>query len=149
MIKRPAITFKAAFLTFLVAALAGCAGGANKEESGSDTVTKKALIQVTRNAQKSDGDCPVTVKISNRTNVAWDGVSYHLAMHNKNGVSVGKLMGSPRRSVKAGGDLMDSGQILGAKCEQVTGMALVYFGYYPAGKKQVSLHNANVQISLK
>jgi hypothetical protein len=147
MIKRY-VTLHTVWLAAVIVLLAGCGGGAGKE-SGSDTITKKAAIQVTRNGQKSDADCPVTIKISNRTNVAWDGASYHLALHNKNGVSVGKLLGSPRKSVQSGDDLVDTGKILGAKCEQVTGMALVYFGYYPAGKKQVSMHNANVQISLK
>lgn len=135
-------------LTFMGVAVAGCGGGLSRENI-SDTTTRLAIIEVTRNAQKTPSDCPVTVKISNRTRIDWDGVSYHLVMHNRNGVTIGKLLGSPKKRIKAGEDLIDSGVILGAKCEQMTGIALVYFGYYPAGKKQVSVHNANVQVRMK
>lgn len=139
---------KYSFVVFFAAVLTGCAGGLSNPDV-SDTTTKLAFIEVTRNTQKSQSDCPVTVRISNRTNIDWDGASYHLVMHNRNGVSIGKLLGSPRKSAKAGGNLVDTNQVLGAKCEQIAGTALVYFGYYPAGKKQVSVHNANVQIRVK
>jgi hypothetical protein len=139
---------KFSFVVVFASALAGCAGGLSNPDV-SDTTTKLAMIEVTRNTQKSQSDCPVTVRISNRTKIDWDGASYHLVMHNRNGVTIGKLLGSPRKSVKAGGNLVDTNQVLGAKCEQIAGTALVYFGYYPAGKKQISVHNVNVQIRVK
>ena len=139
---------KFSFVIILAATLAGCAGGLSSPNV-SDTTTKLAFIEVSRNTQKSQSDCPVTVRISNRTKIDWDGASYHLVMHNRNGVTIGKLLGSPRKSAKAGGNLVDTNQVLGAKCEQIAGTALVYFGYYPVGKKQVSVHNVNVQIRVK
>lgn len=139
---------KFSFVIILAATLAGCAGGLSSPNV-SDTTTKLAFIEVTRNTQKSQSDCPVTVRISNRTKIDWDGVSYHLVMHNRNGVTIGKLLSSPRKSIKAGGNLVNTNQVLGAKCEQIAGTALVYFGYYPVGKKQVSVHNVNVQIRVK
>lgn len=139
---------KVSFVVVFATALAGCAGGLSNPNV-SDTTTKLAIIEVMRNAQKSQNDCPVTVRISNRTKINWDGASYHLVMHSRNGVTIGKLLGSPRKSIEAGGILVDTNQVLGAKCEQIAGTALVYFGYYPTGKKQVSVHNANVQIRVK
>ena len=35
------------------------------------------------------------------------------------------------------------------KCEEIAGMALVYFGYYPAGKKQVHAHINTVRVTLR
>lgn len=132
----------------LIATLTGCGGGLSREDV-SDTTSRLANIEITRNAQKASPDCPVTVTIGNRTRIAWDGVSYHVAMHNRNGVSIGKLLGSPRKPIASGKELIVQDTILGAKCDQVTGAALVYFGYYPAGKKQVTVHNVNVQLRLK
>lgn len=106
------------------------------------------MVQVTRNMGQAGSDCPVSVKISNRTNTAWDGVSYHVALHNRSGVSIGKVLGSPHKPVKAGGDLLDSGQVLGVKCGDLTGAALVYFGYYPAGKGEVHAHVNTVKVIL-
>lgn len=139
---------KPAIIAMIATALAGCATDGGKE-AAFDKRNPLAVIQIAKNAQKSAGDCAVTVKIANRMNVAWDGVSYHLSMHNKRGVSIGKLIGSPRKPTKPGNELTDSGQVLGAKCEDVTGTALVYFGYYPAGKKQVHAHNHTVRVELK
>lgn len=126
--------------------LAGCAGGTKKESATSGGPL--AVVQVTRNMGQAGSDCPVSVKISNRTNTAWDGVSYHVALHNRSGVSIGKVLGSPHKPVKAGGDLLDSGQVLGVKCGDLTGAALVYFGYYPAGKGEVHAHVNTVKVIL-
>lgn len=141
-------SIKTAPLVLLAVLLAGCAGG-GKKESVSDTTTRLASVQVTRLDSASEKDCPVSVRISNNTSTAWTGVSYHVSLYNKSGVSIGKLLGSPRKNISSGDDLTDSGKVLGARCNQITGIALVYFGYYPAGKKQVALHNANVQVKLK
>lgn len=139
----------AALVTIVIASLlAGCAGEAKKETApgGGNTL---AVIQVTRKMTQTDGDCSVSVKISNRMNIPWDGVSYHLALHNRSGVSIGKLLGSPHKPVKAGGELLDNGEVLGAKCSDLTGIALVYFGYYPAGKQQVHAHVNAVKVELR
>lgn len=141
------IHLAALIATITASLLSGCAGETKKETTyGSGTL---AVIQVTRKMTQTDGDCAVSVKISNRMNTAWDGVSYHLALHNRSGVSIGKLLGSPHKPVKAGGELLDSGEVLGAKCSDLTGIALVYFGYYPAGKQQVHAHVNTVKVELK
>lgn len=148
MSMRPLNLRKPAIIAVLVSALSGCATDGRKE-AAFDSRHPLAVIQIAKVAQKTAGDCSVSVKISNRMNVAWDGVSYHLSMHSKRGVSIGKLIGSPRKHTKPGKELTDSGLVLGAKCEDITGTALVYFGYYPAGKKQVHAHNHTVRVELK
>lgn len=139
---------KPVLVAVIASALAGCATDGRKETTF-DSKHPLAVIQISKDVQKKAGDCSFSVKISNRMNVAWDGVSYHLSMYNKRGVAIGKLIGSPHKHVKPGKELTDSGQVLGAKCEDVTGTALVYFGYYPAGKKQVHAHINTVRVELK
>ena len=136
-------------LVILAALLAaGCSGGRGISDSkeGKDTL---AVIEIAKKSKTSIGDCPVKVTINNRMNIGWDGVSYHLAMHNRKGVAVGRLMGSPRKKTPAGEDLMDNGSVLGVKCEDITGIALVYFGYYPTGKKEMYAHVKSVRVILK
>ena len=136
-------------LVILAALLAaGCSGGRGISDSknGKDTL---AVIEIAKKSKTSIGDCPVTVTINNRMNIGWDGVSYHLAMHNRKGVAVGRLMGSPRKKTPAGEDLMDNGSVLGVKCEDIIGIALVYFGYYPTGKKEMHAHVKSVRVILK
>lgn len=121
----------------------GCA----TEKSGSsiDTRTSLVVIDIAKGPQKA-ADCAVTVSIENRTGVAWDGVSYHIALHDKRGVAAGRLMGSPRTKVKPGETLTDRSIVAGSRCENIAAAAPVYFGYYPAGKKQVTVHNTNVRV---
>ncbi|OAJ71400.1 hypothetical protein A7976_07680 [Methylobacillus sp. MM3] len=138
-IAKPALAILAALL------VAGCGGG----RGISDSKGTLAVIEIAKKSPTSVGDCPVKVTISNRMNIGWDGVSYHLAMHNRKGVSVGRLMGSPRKKTPAGEDLMDTGSVLGVKCEDITGLALVYFGYYPTGKKEAHAHVKSVRVILK
>lgn len=137
---------KPAFVILAALLAAGCAGGGQGIADSKDTL---AVIEIARKSTTSAGDCPVKVTISNRMNIGWDGVSYHLAMHNRKGVAVGRLMGSPRKKTPAGEDLVDSGSVLGVKCADLTGLALVYFGYYPAGKKEAHAHVKSVRVILK
>jgi hypothetical protein len=131
-------------LTALLAA--GCANGGRGISDSKNTL---AVIEIAKKSKTSAGDCPVDITISNRMNINWDGASYHLAMHNRKGVSVGRLMGAPRKKTPSGEDLVDTGSVLGVKCEDITGMALVYFGYYPTGKKEVHAHVKSVRVILK
>ena len=133
----------------LVSALAGCASNTNTTPKESKT-GPLAIIQIEKSKQPSSSDCPVSVKIVNRMkDVDWDGVSYHLAMLNKNNVSIGKLIGIPHQYTKSGSILMDSGQVLDAGCDDIAAVSVVYFGYYPAGKKQVPVHNNRVKAEIK
>lgn len=140
-LSKPALAFS--LLSTLM--LAGCAGGGKGITDGKNTL---AVIEAIR-GKTSAGDCPVTLSIANRTGVAWDGASYHLAMHNRSGVSIGRLLGSPRKKTPEGEALVDAGRVLGVKCEDITGAALVYFGYYPTGKKEVHAHVNSVRVVLK
>lgn len=130
----------------LATLLAGCAGEVSKEKGRYELF---ATIRIERNLQKPAGDCPVGVTISNRTETAWDGASYHVSLLNKAGKAIGKLIGTPRKQTKAGQELADSGQVLGAKCADIAGVSPIYFGYYPVGKKQVPVHNSHVGTELK
>lgn len=134
-------------LLISIAVLAGCAGDGGRPVS--DTSGSVASIEVARKAKTSSGDCPVTITVTNRTGTTWDGVSYHLAMNNRNGAATGRLLGSPRKKTASGDNLVDNGSVLGMKCEEIAGMALVYFGYYPAGKKQVHAHINTVRVTLR
>jgi hypothetical protein len=133
----------------LVSTLAGCASNTNTTPKESKN-GPLAIIQIERSKQPSSSDCPVSVKIVNRMkDVDWDGVSYHVAMLNKNNVSIGKLIGSSHQYTKSGSILMDSGQVLDAGCDVIASVSVVYFGYYPAGKKQVPVHNNSVKAEIK
>lgn len=120
----------------------GCA----TEKSGSAADTRTALVMIELSKKPSGSDCAVNVRIENRTATAWDGVSYNLALHDKRGVSAGRAMGSPKRKVQPGDTLTDRSLVSGIRCESIAGAAPVYFGYYPTGKKQVTVHNTNVRV---
>jgi hypothetical protein len=132
----------AAYLA-LVLLLIGCA--TEKSASSVDMRTSLVTIAIAKGPQKG-ADCAVTVSIENRTGVAWDGISYHIALHDKRGVAAGRLMGSPRTRVKPGDTLEDRSIVAGSRCEIITRAAPVYFGYYPTSKKQVTVHNTNVRV---
>lgn len=144
----PLITLIASALALM---LAGCAGDASKK--GTPRASRDnplAIIQIEKGPPASAGDCPVSVKISNRMQgTAWDGASYHLALLDNKNVAIGRLMGAPHHYTKPGSDLVDAGLALGAKCEDVAAVSLIYFGYYPAGKKQVPLHIDRVKAEMK
>ncbi len=127
----------------LALTLYGCAtsGGVNNP---------LALIEIERKQQTSSGDCPISVKIFNRfKGVAWDGVSYHLALRDKSGAAVGELQGIPLRYTEPGYGLIVSTQAHGVKCEEIAGVSLLYFGYYPTGRGQVRLSNNAVTTQLR
>jgi hypothetical protein len=144
---RSLTTLTALVLTLM---LASCATDNDKTTANVSKTGPLATIQIEKSKQPSSGDCPVSVKIVNRMkDVDWDGVSYHVAMLNKNNVSIGKLIGIPHQYTKSGSILMDSGQVLDAGCDDIAGVSVVYFGYYPAGKKQVPVHNNRVKAEIK
>ena len=109
-----------------------------------------ASIEIERKQQMSSSDCPVSVKIFNRmSGIAWDGVSYHLALRNKSGVVIGELQDIPLRYTEPGYGIVVSSQVQGARCEEITGVSLLYFGYYPTGQGQVRLSNSVVTAELR
>lgn len=127
----------------LAAMLVGCA-------TTNGTNSPLASIQIERSLQTSSGDCPVHVKIINRMKgTPWDGVSYHVALRNKNNVAIGELRGVPLRYTEPGYGLVVSSQIQGAVCEEIVGVSLLYFGYYPTGQGQVRLSNTVVTAEVK
>lgn len=136
-------------LIALCLALAGCATPGREGRTDRDD-RYLAVIQLQKAASPETRDCPFSIRIRNRIpSMQWDGVSYHVSLSGKNGKTVGKLIGAPRSATKPGQDLKDNGKALNARCGEITGASLVYFGYYPQGRKQVNLHNNQVKVTLK
>ncbi len=130
----------------LAAALGGCATP-DRRESATDPLV---IISLEKKSTTLAGDCTVIVAIANRVrDTGWDGASYHLSLLNRKGVSIGRLMGAPRKQVAYGHQLADSGRALSIRCEDIVGAELIYLGYYPTGKAQVHVHNHRVRISVK
>jgi hypothetical protein len=111
--------------------------------------TRSALVTIDISKKPKGADCAITVAIRNRTDTPWDGLSYNLALHDKRGVNAGRVMGAPRTRVKPGETITDRSTVAGTRCESISGAAPVYFGYYPAGKNQVTVHNTNVRVRFK
>lgn len=132
--------------TALAALLAGCASQGSRE-STSDPL---ATISIEKTSTLPAGDCAVNVTISNRVRDSnWDGVSYHVSLLDRAGKNAGRLMGAPRHPISYGQTLSDRGRVLGAKCEDIAGVELIYLGYYPKGSSQVHVHNNRVRASVK
>lgn len=121
-------------------------GCATDQKSGGSLDTRTALVVIDISKASKAGDCAVTVAVENRTGTSWDGMSYNLALHDKRGVNAGRVLGAPRSKVKPGETIRDQSIVAGTRCENITGAAPVYFGYYPTGKKQVTVHNTNVRV---
>jgi hypothetical protein len=121
-------------------------GCATDQKTGSSLDTRTTLVVIDISKSSKVADCAITVAVENRTGTAWDGMSYNLALHDKRGVNAGRVMGAPRSKVKPGDTIKDRSIVPGTRCEDISGAAPVYFGYYPAGKKQVTVHNSNVRI---
>ena len=137
------------FLTTIVLALAGCAATESRNVTPDDSKGMLAIIQIEK-SQTSLSDCHVSVNISNRMKgAAWDGVSYNVALLDKKNVAIGRLIGIPHQYTKTGYSLADTGQVQGARCEDIADVSLIYFGYYPAGGKEVHLHNNRVKTEIK
>ena len=130
--------------------LASCASNNDKAAANVSKPGTLATIQIEKSKQPSSEDCTVSVKIVNQMkDTVWDGVSYNVAMLNKGNVAIGKLLGTPHQHTSTGSSLTDTGQVLDAKCEDIAGVSLIYFGYYPAGEKQVSVHNNRVKVEIR
>lgn len=137
------------FLTTIVLALAGCAATESRNVTPDDSKGMLAIIQIEK-SQTSLSDCHVSVNISNRMKgAAWDGVSYNVALLDKKNVAIGRLIGIPHQYTKTGYSLADTGQVQGARCEDIADVSLIYFGYYPAGGKEIHLHNNRVKTEIK
>ena len=121
----------------------GCAAPV---KSGSSVDMRSSLVTIDISKNPKGGDCSISLAIENRTGTAWDGISYNLALHDKRGVHAGRIMGAPRTKVKPGETITDRSIVAGTRCENISGAAPVYFGYYPTGKKQVTVHNSNVRV---
>ena len=129
----------------LVTLLAACAGPGTR-----DSTDPLVLIGIDKLSSSAGGDCMVNVTLVNRVHdTDWDGVSYHLSLLNKAGKTAGRLMGAPRKPVAYGRELLDSGRVQGVRCEDIAGAEVIYLGYYPAGKAQVSVHNRRVRVQVK
>ena len=109
-----------------------------------------AVIQVVKNSQSSAGNCPVTVTIFNQMNgVPWDSVSYHVALRNKDNAAIGELKGIPEKYTEPGFGMVFGRQVNGVKCGEITGISVLYFGYYPTGQGQERLSTSVVSAELK
>jgi hypothetical protein len=136
-------------LLVLTLTLTSCASNNNKTTANISKTGALATIQIEKSKQPSSIDCSVSVKIVNQMkDTIWDGVSYHVAFLNKRNVTIGKLLGTPRQRTNTGASLTETGQVLNAKCEDIAGVSLIYFGYYPAGKNQLSVHNNRVKVEV-
>jgi hypothetical protein len=136
-------------LTF-AALLAGCASETTKSSTPGERLTDQlAAIQVTKTKPTATKDCPVSIKITNKMGMDWDGVSYQLGALNKLGVATGQIIGAPRHSTKPGTILTENNQVLGVPCDSIVNVSVLYFSYYPAGKNAVHIHNAQVKAQLK
>lgn len=134
----------------LVLLLAGCAGDGSKKVSKPRINDKLVVIQVFDKKPTTTGGCSVSLKIINRMrDSTWEGVSYHLTLTNKRNASVGSLIGAPRKPTTSGGHLTDTGKVVWAACSDIAGVTPVYFGYYPSGKNQVSLHLSHIQAEIQ
>ena len=134
----------------LASMLAGCAATESRNVAPDESKGMLAIIQIEKSPQASLSDCHVSVNISNRMKgAAWDGVSYNLALLDKKNVAIGRLIGIPHQYTKSGYSLADTGQVRGARCEDIADVSLIYFGYYPAGGKEVHLHNNRVKTEIK
>lgn len=139
-------------ILMLMAILAGCATEASKTSPPSESKKNVplAVIGISKNLPSSSGDCPVSVKISNRMQgTAWDGASYHVSVVDRKNVSIGQVIGAPHQFTKPGSDLAETAGVLGVKCENIAGVSLLYFAYYPSGKNPVHLHNSEVKAELR
>lgn len=141
--KNTALLFRTSVFALLPLLVAGCASQSSNDPR--DLRSSLVVIELAKSTSKA-ADCPITVSIENKTGTPWDGASYNIALQDKRGVFAGRLIGSPRIKVKPGDSLTDKGTVSGFACDKITGAAPVYFGYYPAGKSQVSVHNANVRV---
>ena len=140
-------TLTALVLTLM---LSGCASNIDKKAANVSKTGTFATIQIEKSKQPSSGDCAVSVKIVNQMkDTVWDGVSYNVAMLNKSNVAIGRLLGTPHQRTSTSSSLADTGQVLDAKCGDIAGVSLIYFGYYPAGKREVSVHNNRVKVELR
>ncbi|WP_109014321.1 hypothetical protein [Novimethylophilus kurashikiensis] len=136
-------------LTF-AALLAGCAAETAKSNGPSERLTDQlAAIQVIKTQPTATKDCPVTVKVTNKMGIDWDGVSYQLGAMNKLGVATGQIIGAPRHATKPGATLTESNQVLGVPCDKIVNVSVLYFSYYPVGKNAVHIHNVQVKAQLK
>lgn len=137
-------------ILLLAALLAGCSTEAARSGAEKENINELlASIQIKKLQPSASTDCPVSVKISNRMNVAWDGVSYQLGALNKNNVATGQIIGAPRQKTKPGSDLAENTQVLGVSCDSIVGVSMLYFAYYPSGKNAVHLHNSQVKAALR
>jgi len=121
-------------------------GCSTEQKTGSSLDTRTALVVIDISKNTKAADCAITIAVENRTGTSWDGMSYNLALHDKRGINVGRVLGAPRTKVKPGATIKDQSIVAGTRCENITGAAPVYFGYYPTGKKQVTVHNTNVRM---
>lgn len=138
-------------VVILAALLLGCAGTTSKSGAGTlDKTDPLAAIRIQKNLSPGSTDCPVSVRISNRMkDTAWDGVSYQVAALDKRNIAIGQIIGAPRQKTGPGNDLAEISQVLGAKCENIAKVSLLYFAYYPSGKNAVHLHNNEVRAELQ
>lgn len=131
----------------LAALLAGCA--ADTRRSGR-VQTHDTLVQMQLQKQAQGADCAVSVRITNRMpNTNWDAASYQVALLDRKNVTRGKLAGAPRRYTRYGQVLEDSGTVHDVRCDDLVAVSVIYFGYYPPGKRQTSLHLSNVKAELR
>ncbi len=154
--RRPALSARIPLLplppSHLVAALcalmlAGCATDVRRDRP---VRTHDTLVHMQLQKQPQGGDCAVALRVTNRMrDINWDAVSYQVALLDRKNVTRAKLAGAPRRYTRHGQFLEDAGRAYGVRCEELVAVSVIYFGYYPPGKRQTTVHLVNVRAELR
>lgn len=139
-------TWRYTLIIMLVTSLAAGCAQVSKEKGRYQVL---ADIRLEKNSKDVSADCPINIRIANRSGVTWEGVSYNIAMLDGKGKTLGALIGSTHKHAGSGQDLADTGKVLRVSCASIAGASLAYLGYYPVGKKQESFHNSNVKVELR
>lgn len=127
--------------------LAGCATDAGRDRP---VRTHDTLVHMQLEKQPQGGDCAVAIRITNRMrDINWDAVSYQVALLDHKNTTRGRLAGAPRRYTRHGQFLEDGGKVYGTHCEELVSASVIYFGYYPPGKRQTTVHLGNVKVELR
>ena len=126
----------------IAAIVAGCATTNSKPP---------ALVQVVRNQKTEFIDCAVSVNVFNQmSGTAWTGVSLHVILRDRNNAPIGEIQEIPMRYTEPGYGITFQSKIQGVKCNEIAGLSILYFGYYPAdGGGQLRFRNEVVATELK
>lgn len=132
--------------TLFAFTLAGCATDGRPLPS---VRTHDTLVLMQLEKRPHGEDCAVALRIINHMrDLPWDAVSYQVALLDRKNITRGRLAGAPRHYTRHGQFLKDSGKIYGVGCNELVAVDVIYFGYYPPGKRQTTVHLSNVKTEL-